>query len=187
MITFSSACLAIFDFFGCCTVISWQLMIFIVISRWVWSSLIGGCGLPLIFVSESWSLCYLYMDNLYISPTLFAILSASGEHAVPFILTERVSHIASRPRNYRREMLILQLQMVTNKIIFYCTMAFLEGYCSCECIYNVHTHSQQSSRKLTHVQIRIEVAKQLLQGNPPAFSWNSISTPASSSADRAFS
>ena len=32
-------------------------MIFIVISRWVWSALIGGCGLPLIFISESWSLC----------------------------------------------------------------------------------------------------------------------------------
>ena len=28
-------------------------MIFIVISRWVRSALIGGCGLPLIFVSES--------------------------------------------------------------------------------------------------------------------------------------
>ena len=47
MITFSSSCLAIFDLVGCCTVIS----------LWVWSSLIGGCGLPLIFVSESWSLC----------------------------------------------------------------------------------------------------------------------------------
>ena len=57
MITFSSSCLAIFDLVGCCTVISWQLMIFIVFSLWVWSSLIGGCGLPLIFVSESWSLC----------------------------------------------------------------------------------------------------------------------------------
>ena len=57
MITFSSSCLAIFDLVGCCTVISWQLMIFIVISLWVWSSLIGGCGFPLILVSESWSLC----------------------------------------------------------------------------------------------------------------------------------
>ena len=33
-----------------------QLMVFIVISWWVWSALFGGCGLPLIFVSESWSL-----------------------------------------------------------------------------------------------------------------------------------
>ena len=57
MITFSSSCLAIFDFVGCCNVISWQLMTFIVISRWVWSALVGGCGLPLIFVSESWSIC----------------------------------------------------------------------------------------------------------------------------------
>ena len=84
MITFSSSCLAIFDFVGCCTVAqsscpdlmtdsectppplkrkprpshfddSW-IMIFIVISRWVWSALVGGCGLPLIFVSESWKL-----------------------------------------------------------------------------------------------------------------------------------
>ena len=42
---------------GCCNVISWQLMTFIVISLWVWSALIGGCSLPLIFVSESWSIC----------------------------------------------------------------------------------------------------------------------------------
>ena len=65
MITFSSSCLAIFDLVGCCTVISWQLMIFIVISLWVWSSLIGGYGLSLIFVSESWSLCTIVDDCIY--------------------------------------------------------------------------------------------------------------------------
>ena len=35
--------------------------------------------------------------------------------------------------------------------------------------YIMYTHSQQSSKKLTHVQFRIELAKQLLlQGNSPA-------------------
>ena len=44
----SSSCLAIFDFVVP-MLLRWQLMIFIVISRWMWSALIGGCGLPLIF------------------------------------------------------------------------------------------------------------------------------------------
>ena len=63
MITFSSSCLAIFDLVGCCNVISWQLMIFIVISMWVWSSLIGGC---LIFISESWSLCIMVACDFHV-------------------------------------------------------------------------------------------------------------------------
>ena len=46
-------------------------MIFLVICRWVWSTLIGGCGLPLIFVSESWSLCYLILvHTVQLKPTI---------------------------------------------------------------------------------------------------------------------
>ena len=55
MITFSSSWVSTYPKEFNMLFISWQLMIFIVISRWVWSALVGGCGLPLIFVSESWS------------------------------------------------------------------------------------------------------------------------------------
>ena len=66
-------------------------MIFIVISRWVWSALIGGCGLPLIFVSESWSLWVSHMQVL--ATALLSVVSHApdslGESLVHYSRTVR--------------------------------------------------------------------------------------------------